>query len=142
MELIIKELAHLQKVIPSLLKAAGTSKVWCLYGDLGAGKTTLIKAIAAHLGVQEEVTSPTYSLINEYEYTDDKTNAACYIYHMDLYRLKSFEEALDIGIEDYLERKDYCFIEWAGLIEGILPEDAIKISIEIVKDSERKIVFL
>ncbi len=142
MELLVKELSNLPTIIPTLLEAAGTSKVWCFYGDLGAGKTTLIKAIAAYLGVQEEVTSPTYSLINEYEYVDKNTNAVSFIYHMDLYRLKTFEEALDIGMEDYLEREDYSFIEWAEIIEGILPEETIKISIEIVKDSERKIVLL
>ena len=142
MELIVKKITELNKIIPVLFEAAKGRKKWCFYGEVGAGKTTLIKAIGAQLGIQEEVTSPTYSLINEYEYVDTSSKQTNYLYHMDLYRLKTFEEALDIGIEDHLESEDYCFIEWPELIEGILPEDPIKISIEIVKDSERKIVLL
>jgi len=142
MELIIKEITELNKIIPSLFEAAKGRKKWCFHGEMGAGKTTLIKAIGAYLGVQEEVTSPTYSLINEYEFKDTNSNKTSLLYHMDLYRLKTFEEALDIGIEDHLESEEYCFIEWPELIESILPEDTVKISIEIVKDSERKIVFL
>jgi len=142
MELLIKDITELNKCIPVLFEAAKGRKKWCFHGEMGAGKTTLIKSIGAYLGVQEEVTSPTYSLINEYEFIDTNDRTTRHLYHMDLYRLKTFEEALDIGIEDYLESDDYCFIEWPEIIEGILPEDAVKISIEIVKDSERKIVFL
>ena len=142
MERIIKNISALKALVPELLAAAGNRKKWCFYGDLGSGKTTLIKAIAAQLGIQEEVTSPTYSLINEYEYIEETTKQSFLAFHMDLYRLKTIEEALDIGIEDYLERSEYCFMEWPELIEPLLPEDVVKITIEIVKDSERKIVFL
>lgn len=141
MELLIKDITSLPAFIPVLLKEAASRKKWLFIGEVGAGKTTLIKELCAWFKVQEPVTSPTYSIINEYEYIDEK-GAPAYIYHMDLYRLKRIEEALDIGIEDYLDSEDYCFIEWPELIEPILPEEVLKISIEIVNDSERKIVIL
>jgi len=142
MELEIKDLATLKTVVPVLLEQAGTRKIWCFYGEVGAGKTTLIKEIGAILGVKEGMTSPTYSLVNEYEYVNQQTNRLAAIYHLDLYRLNSLEEALDIGIEEYLEANTYCFIEWPALIESILPEEVLKISITIGDDSIRKIVLL
>ena len=141
MELLIKDIDTLPTLIPILLKEADSRKKWLFYGEVGAGKTTLIKELCAWFKVQESVMSPTYSIINEYEYRD-VDGAAAYIYHMDLYRLKRIEEALDIGIEDHLDSEDYCFIEWPELIAPILPEEVLKISIEIVNDSERKIVIL
>jgi len=142
MELIIKDLASLSSIVPILLEQAGVRKIWCFYGEVGAGKTTLIKEIGRYLGVKEGITSPTYSLVNEYAYVSPQTKAEALMYHLDLYRLKVFEEALDIGIEDYLETKNYCFIEWPELIESILPEEVLKISIAIADDSTRKIVLL
>ncbi len=141
MELLIKDISSLPTIIPVLLKEAASKKKWLFYGEVGAGKTTLIKTLCAWFKVKESVTSPTYSIINEYEYIDEN-GVAGYIYHMDLYRLKRIEEALDIGIEDHLDSEDYCFIEWPEIIEPILPEEVLKISIEIVNDSERKIVIL
>lgn len=93
-------------------------------GDLGAGKTTLIKQLLASLGVAEEVTSPTYTLINEYKDEKDKS-----IYHLDLYRLDSIEEALEIGIEDILYNPNLSLIEWPEVISPILPEGCIHIHI-------------
>jgi len=142
MEIFIKDIKELMAVVPVLLEQANSRKKWCFYGEVGAGKTTLIKEICAYLGVQESVTSPTYSLINEYLYTEKETKLDAYIYHLDLYRLNSLEEALDIGIEDYLDSSHYCFMEWPELIEPILPEEVLKISLEIVEDSMRKIVLL
>jgi len=101
MDLLIKDITDLPTFIPVLLKEAASRKKWLFYGEVGAGKTTLIKELCAWFKVEESVTSPTYSIINEYEYRDAKEKAA-YIYHMDLYRLKRIEEALDIGIEDHL----------------------------------------
>ena len=142
MELIVKEITDLKSIISTILQEASTRKIWCFYGDLGAGKTTLIKEIGTYLGVEEGITSPTYSLVNEYEYLNLQTNILNAIYHLDLYRLKSLEEALDIGIEEYLDANAYCFIEWPTLIEPILPEEVLKISITIGDDSIRKIVLL
>jgi len=142
MELIIKDLTSLSAVVPILLEQAGTRNIWCFYGEVGAGKTTLIKEIGKYLGVQEGITSPTYSLVNEYEYISPKTKEKAAMYHLDLYRLNALEEALNIGIEEYLDTKGYCFIEWPALIESILPEEVLKISIAIADDSTRKIVLL
>ena len=140
MELLIKDIKALKAAVPIVLEQVANRKKWCFYGEMGTGKTTFIKELCAYLGVQEGVTSPTYSLINEYLYLEGKQPAS--IYHFDLYRLNSLEEALDIGIEEYLEGPNYCFMEWPELIEAILPEEVVKISLEIVEDSMRKIVFL
>jgi len=98
--------------------------VFCFYGNLGAGKTTLIKLICEHLKVIDSISSPTYPIINEYKTADNKI-----IYHIDLYRLKSIEEAMNIGIEDYLFSDHLCFIEWPDNFESILPDNHIKIKI-------------
>lgn len=142
MELLIYDLKELGSAAEKVLAYAGNRKIWCFAGELGAGKTTFIKAICQYLKVQESVTSPTYSLVNEYTFITPDESSEQYLYHLDLYRLKQIEEALDIGIEEYLYGENYCFIEWAEIIEPILPEDAMKISLTIVEDSVRKIVCL
>ena len=91
--------------------------------------------------MRENVTSPTFSLVNEYTYADAEGNERLFR-HLDLYRLKSIEEALDIGIEDYLYDGQYCFIEWPEIIEPILPDDAVRINLSILRDSSRKILIL
>ena len=116
-------------------------KIMIFKGEIGAGKTTFIKSLCEELGVEEKVTSPTFSLVNQYSYLD-KEGREQFIYHLDLYRLKSKQEALDIGIEEILDEDTYCFIEWPELIEDLLPDNIVKISIEIVDDSSRKILFL
>ena len=141
MELIINHLGDLEGATKLLLKYAGIRKKWCFYGDLGAGKTTFIKVICKYLTIQESVTSPTYSLVNEYSYMDTSAGATNYLYHLDLYRLKQIEEALDIGIEEYLYDDYYCFIEWAEIIAPILPRDVVSINMEMLADGRRKIVW-
>jgi len=141
MELIINHLEDLEGAAKILLEYAGARKKWCFYGDLGAGKTTFIKAIGHYLNIQDSVTSPTYSLVNEYSYTDASTGTTNYLYHLDLYRLKQIEEALDIGIEEYLYDDYYCFIEWAEIIKPILPTDVLSINMEMLADGRRKIVW-
>ena len=103
-----------------------TSKVIVFYGEMGVGKTTLIKEIAKRIGVTEIISSPTYSIVNEYELGNDK------LFHFDCYRLSSEEEALDIGIEDYLFSNHWNLIEWPEKIENLLPEK--KMSIELSKN--------
>ncbi len=103
-----------------------TSKVIVFYGEMGVGKTTLIKEIAKRIGVTEIISSPTYSIVNEYELENDK------LFHFDCYRLASEEEALDIGIEDYLFSNHWNLIEWPEKIENLLPEK--KMSIELLKN--------
>ena len=95
--------------------------------------------ICQQLEVKEGVTSPTYSLVNEYSYMDAKAAIIKQLYHLDLYRLQQIEEALDIGIEEYLYDDNYCFIEWAQIIEPILPTETVTIHIEMMEDGRRKI---
>ena len=139
MEIIIKELGELAEAAEKLLAFAGDRKVWCFYGELGAGKTTFIKEICAYLKVEESVTSPTYSLVNEYTFCNPTSTVENYLYHLDLYRLNRIEEALDIGIEEYLYSDNYCFIEWAQIIKPILPAETLEIHIEIVEGTIRRI---
>lgn len=133
---MVKE-ADLADVAQELLQVAGPCRVWTFAGELGAGKTTLIRALCTQLGVPAaEVTSPTFALINEYQANHTKT-----VYHMDLYRLQSLEEALDIGVEDYFYSGSYCFVEWPEVVAPILPEGTMTIKLEITGDSMRKILF-
>jgi tRNA threonylcarbamoyladenosine biosynthesis protein TsaE len=141
MELIINNLEDLPQAVNWLLKQLNGRKKLMLYGQMGAGKTTFTRAFCQHFGVTTEVQSPTFSLVNQYFYKNTEGGVST-IYHLDLYRLKNLEEAFDIGIEDYLYDSNYCLIEWADLIESILPDDAVKIQLEIVGNTARKIVVL
>lgn len=116
-----------------ILKTYHQERKFAFYGDLGAGKTTLIQAICEKLGSQNNVSSPTFSLINEYEYPNGL------IFHMDLYRLNSIEEALDIGIEGYLDSQEYCFIEWPTIIHPLLEDNTVHIHIETLNEESRMV---
>lgn len=137
MELIITSIEDLTKVANKLLQFAGERKIMTFSGEIGAGKTTFIQQLCAQLGVKESVTSPTFALANVYMTAENGE-----IYHLDLYRLKNKQEALDIGIEEYLYEDRYCFIEWPEVISDLLPDDLVHISIELLENSHRKIVFL
>lgn len=114
----------------------GDETVYAFYGDMGAGKTTFINALARALGVEDDTTnSPSFSIINEYR--SDTT--AELIYHFDLYRLESLEEAFDIGVEDYFDSGALCFLEWPERIDDILPDDTVKVSIKVIDDDSREI---
>ena len=139
---MIREKSELTEVAAELLHHAGSRKKFVLYGDLGAGKTALVQAMCDRLGVRETVASPTFSLVNEYSYFDGEAKRTALVHHIDLYRLRSTEEALDIGIEEYLDGPYYCFIEWPQLIESLLGEDTVQIKLELLPDGGRKIVFL
>ena len=106
-------------------------KVIAFYGNMGAGKTTLIHALCDEKGVISTVGSPTFSIINEYSYPGGR------IFHIDLYRLKDEEEAVRAGVEDCLYSGDICLVEWPGRAEGILPEDTARIDIEVVNNDIR-----
>ena len=125
-------LDKLQEVATRLLQLSGDCKVWLIDGEMGAGKTTLIKEICTQLGVEDNVTSPTFSIINEYRSAKEP------IYHFDFYRVKSLEEALRAGVEDYFYSGYYCFIEWPDIISPILPEQYFRINIEEGVDENRK----
>lgn len=107
-------------------------KIWLLEGEMGVGKTTLIKAVCAVLGVKDTVQSPTYALVNEYRTADGET-----LYHFDFYRIKHESEALDMGLEEYLDSGAYCFIEWPSKIPSLLPANYLKISINFVDQNGR-----
>jgi tRNA threonylcarbamoyladenosine biosynthesis protein TsaE len=122
----IKDLASISREI---LDRYPDERVFAFYGDLGAGKTTLIKALCQSLGVDEDVTSPTYAIINEYN-----AGGIDLIYHFDFYRIKKPEEALDIGYEEYIYSGNYCFMEWADKIGELLPLPHVLIT--ITKDDD------
>jgi len=136
MELIVENLDGLPDTAREIAEYAADRKIWLFSGEIGAGKTTLIQRICQYHGVKEKVTSPTYSLINQYE-----SNRGI-IYHLDLYRLNRLDEAIDIGIEDLLYGDSLCLIEWPDLIAPLLPSEVLKIKVEIVEDSKRKIILL
>ncbi|MGK0388163.1 MAG: tRNA threonylcarbamoyladenosine biosynthesis protein TsaE [Maribacter sp.] len=131
------KLEDVKRIAVKILADNINTRLFWLTGDLGAGKTTLVTAFCKELGVLDSVSSPTFPIINEY--ITDKDDL---IYHIDLYRLKDQEEALNIGIEDYLYQKNYTFIEWPEIIEDLLPEDILRIHIQNIDNSTRKILFL
>lgn len=141
-EIYVDTPAELDQAVRKLLDFAGKRRTFAFSGDIGAGKTTFIQAFCRRFGVEEAVTSPTFSLVNEYIYRDGETGEEGRILHLDLYRLEDLEEALDIGIEEILDSDAYKLIEWPALIEPLLPEGTVRINIEIVENSRRKILFL
>ncbi len=108
------------------------SKNLLFYGEMGMGKTTLIKEIIKQLNVLETVSSPTYSIVNEYRTTHGET-----VYHFDFYRINSDEEAMDFGIEDYFHQETWCLMEWPNKVENLLPLDAVQLYLTAENDSER-----
>lgn len=125
------ELADLPAIADQLLEIAGDRRVWLFHGEMGVGKTTLIKALCAALGVTDSTSSPTFSIVNEY----DSPNGA--IYHFDFYRIRSAEEALDLGYEEYFYSGNYCFVEWPQKIDPLLPPDALAIELQLRPDGGR-----
>ena len=142
MEWQIEHLESLPQYSHKLRETFPNTRVFAFTGEVGAGKTTFIQSLCKQLGVTSAVTSPTFALVNEYPYTDATSGLLQSVYHLDLYRLRSIEEALEIGVEDYLYSQKYCFVEWPELIEPLLPEDTVWIHFEILSDSQRKMLFL
>ena len=135
MEIKIQDLAHINEAAKAFVENIGDHTVFAFYGKMGAGKTTFIKAICEELGVDDVITSPTFAIVNEYTAQDGP------VYHFDFYRIKKIEEVYDMGFEDYFYSGALCLIEWPELIEEVLPEDAVKVTIEEKEDGSRAILF-
>ncbi len=136
-KILITNLEEIPQAVQQIISILGDQRIVLLNGNLGAGKTTITQQIVKSLGHTGSTSSPTYSLVNEYEGADGP------IYHMDLYRLKDLDEAYDIGIEDYLYSGNYCFIEWPELIMDMLEgESYIQMNIEQKEDGKRCIEIL
>ncbi|QJD96181.1 tRNA (adenosine(37)-N6)-threonylcarbamoyltransferase complex ATPase subunit type 1 TsaE [Mucilaginibacter robiniae] len=127
--------AELPGAAQTLLDFAGQQKIFLFYGDMGAGKTTFIKALCKQLGIEESVSSPTFSIVNEYAGTPVT------VYHFDFYRLKNQNEAYDVGYEEYFYSGAYCLIEWPEKIPDLLPPHYIKIMIQVTAEQTRHFSF-
>ena len=136
MDISINSLNEIGKAAQEFVAAMGDRTVFAFYGKMGAGKTTFIKAVCEELGVEDVINSPTFAIVNEY--VDGKGDP---IYHFDFYRIKNQQEVLDIGYEDYVYSGNVCFMEWPELIENLLPDDAVKVTIEEEMDGSRKVSF-
>lgn len=132
---IVFDLGEIERTAKEFLKLVNDYKVYAFSGELGAGKTTFISAVCKELEVVEPVTSPTYSIIQEY-----KTSEGKIIYHIDLYRIKSNQEALEAGIEDCLNSNNTCFVEWPEKAPEIFPTETVFSNFEIVSANKRKMV--
>lgn len=125
-EIILNQLSQLPQIATQLLELAGDKKVFLFEAPMGAGKTTIIKELCKNLGATESITSPTFSIVNEYKGENGP------IYHFDFYRLKNEQEAYDLGYEEYFYSGNYCFVEWPQKINSLLPEDAFLIKIDLM----------
>lgn len=132
MEIIINHKKDIPAAAKKLIYYAGSRKVFAFDGPLGAGKTTIIKAICHLLGATDLASSPTFTIVNEYRRKSESS-----LFHIDLYRMKKTEEAFDIGIEEYLSGDYYCFIEWPGIISDLLPEGTLNVRIAVGDNEER-----
>ncbi len=131
---IIFSLDEINDVAKKIL-SENPKNVILFYGNMGVGKTTLIKSLAKELGVDQVTSSPTFSLVNEYQ-----INESQYIYHFDVYRLKNETEALDMGIDEYLYSGNWCFIEWAENIPNLIPDEHSIIKIDLLPDGKRHLI--
>ena len=136
MKIKIDSLENIHEAAREFIENMGESNVFAFYGKMGAGKTTFIKAICEEQGVEDVITSQTFAIVNEYSDIDGDP-----IYHFDFYRIKKLEEVYDMGYEDYFDSGYLCLLEWPELIEELLPEDAVKVTITELEDGTREIEF-
>ena len=144
MEIKIQNIDTIRESAREFIQNIGEHKVFAFYGKMGAGKTTFVKAICEELGVEDVITSPTFAIVNEYgvnlKSQTSNLNVQS-IFHFDFYRIKRLEEVYDMGYEDYFYSGALCFIEWPELIEDLLPEDAVKVTITENADGTRSVTF-
>lgn len=133
MTLTITNIDNINITVKKFISAIGENKVIAFYGKMGAGKTTFIKALCEELGVRDVITSPTFAIVNEYNASTQS------IFHFDFYRIKKIEEVYDMGYEDYIYSGNLCLIEWPELIEELLPEDTLRVTIGQNADNTRTI---
>ncbi|WP_108821387.1 tRNA (adenosine(37)-N6)-threonylcarbamoyltransferase complex ATPase subunit type 1 TsaE [Dysgonomonas sp. Marseille-P4361] len=134
MNLKIESLDKIDETAKEFIKGMGDNTVFAFHGEMGAGKTTFIKAICENLGVSDTINSPTFAIVNEY-----RSDSAELIYHFDFYRINKIEEAYDFGYEDYFFSGSLCFIEWPEKIESILPHDTVNVTITVLEDGSRDV---
>lgn len=132
MTLEIRRLSDIRDVARDFLAQTAGYVVFAFYGQMGAGKTTFIKALCQEMGVRETIASPTFAIVNEYRDADGKS-----VYHFDFYRINKLEEAFDFGYEDYFYSGSRCFIEWPELVETLLPENTLKVLIRETPSGSR-----
>ena len=137
MRISIDDISTIREGAREFVSHIGSHTIFAFYGKMGAGKTTFIKSVCEELGVTDVITSPTFAIVNEY--SSSLTGES--IYHFDFYRIKKLEEVYDMGYEDYFYSGRLCFIEWPELIEDLLPDDAVKVTITAMDDGRREIVF-
>ena len=134
LEIKIKSLDGIADAARQFVDAMGENKVFAMFGPMGVGKTTFVKAVCEILGVEDTITSPTFAIVNEY-----RTNTGDQIFHFDFYRIRKVEEVYDMGYEDYVYSGAVCFQEWPELIEELHPEDAVRVTLSEEEDGTRTI---
>ena len=128
-----------------ILEKCGDRRVFAFNGNMGAGKTTFIKCLCEAMGTEDVVNSPTFAIVNVYEVEERKGEngkVKTEVYHFDCYRIKDLREAMDMGTEEYLYSGNYCFIEWAEMIEPLLPDDLVTVEIEVLENGDRELRIL
>ncbi len=130
----VNSLADLPKVAEQFMADFSKQRLFALIGEMGAGKTTFVKAICDYLGVEDAVSSPTFSIVNEYTTAENDT-----LFHFDFYRLNDEQEALDFGVEEYFDSGEFCFMEWTEKIPSLLPEESVEVKIEEIEGGVRLI---
>ena len=133
MKFVVNCISDLKEVAVEVLKLSEGKNIICFYGEMGVGKTTFIKEICKELEVIDNVSSPTFSIVNEYKTKNDK-----FVFHFDFYRLEKEEEAFDMGYEEYFYNDNLCFVEWPEKIKSLLPNEILKV--EMIKEKEKRII--
>ena len=134
MNIKIESLDKIDEAALEFIRAMGDNTVFAFHGDMGAGKTTFIKAICENLGVSDTINSPTFAIVNEY-----RSDSGQLIYHFDFYRINKIEEVFDFGYEDYFYSGSLCFIEWPEKVDTLLPKDTVNVYVKVQEDGSREV---